>query len=200
MTKHERVTMTTATKVQPEMALLAGMVGRYPLKWVVCYTNPQCERRAFQSLMAAGIMAWLPEMTIERQQARSKKKFTVRKPMFTRYVFAGLDALRRQSYGDTRACDGVEGLVTAEKDGKPVDLGSDVMACLIRRLNGTDEVTAGQLFQVGQRLRIEVGAFAGLTMDVTRHDDGAEVVGGEVNLFGRATPVTLPVDSVKILS
>lgn len=194
MTKSDKKT----SKVAPEIELLAALVRRYPLDWYIVYCNPRCERRAFRGLMDKGIFAWLPEQDVERKQPKTKRKFTVRMPIFTRYVFVGLDPLMRQSFGDVRLCDGVEGFVKSEETGEPVAIRADKLWPLFSNLYASAKVKPGTRFKIGENLEITAGVFAGFDLKVTEVDEERSIVNGEVDIFGRATAATVSVDDVKI--
>ncbi|MEO0955779.1 MAG: transcription termination/antitermination NusG family protein [Pseudomonadota bacterium] len=187
-----------ASKIAPEIELLSSFVGRYPLNWYIAYCNPRCERRAFRGLMDKGILAWLPEQDVERKQPKTKRKFTVRMPIFTRYIFVGVDPLRRQSVGDVRTCDGIEGLVKIEETGVPYQVSADSLVPLFKRVYDDNKIKAGSRFKIGEFLEITAGAFAGFSFEVSAVEEDRQIIHGDVEIFGRQTQVTLPVDDVKI--
>lgn len=189
--------MSEAKKIDTNTELLKGLVGRYPLDWCVVYTNPKCERRAFLGMMQAGILAYLPQETFKRQQPKSKKSITVRKPVFTRYLFAGIDPARGQCWSDVRACDGVEGLVTIEESGAPYPLSAEEIVRLMERLNDAERIKEGSFIQVGAVLQLVKGVFSGFDVSVTAYEEGANRFKGEVALFGGKTPGSFDIDDVR---
>lgn len=191
------MTKATVKDIAPEIELLVASMRRYPLDWIVVYCNPQCERRAYRGMMEKGVFAYLPEQIVERRQPRSKKKFTVRKSLFTRYLFAGVDPSRGQSLDQVRACDGVEGIVSFDQNKAPVRVDLDDLCSVIKRLNVGESIKDGTWIKVGETLHLVAGVFAGFEMAVTAYQEGADVVRGEVSLLSGKTPVIAPVDHVK---
>jgi transcription antitermination factor NusG len=185
-------------KLTSELELLVSFVRRYPLKWIIVYCDPQCERRAFRGLMEKGVMAWLPEQEIERRHPKSKRKFTVRKPVFPRYIFAGLDPLQCQSFAMVTDCDGVEGIVKADENEAPVLFPIDDLCPLMRRMLSGRKVSDGDLFKIGDRVKIVAGVFCGFKLTVEQYDERRGKIRGGVDIFGRQTPVELEVDEVKL--
>jgi transcription antitermination factor NusG len=186
------------SKLTPEAELLVSFVRRYPLKWYIVYCNPRCERRVFRGLMDGGVFAWLPEQEVERRQPKTKRKFTVRKPIFTRYVFVGVDALRRQDCSVLRSFDGVEGIVKSEQNGVPIALGSDAIAKFVERIYVGEFIHDGEQFLIGDLVTIEAGVFSGFELKVEAVDYGKGVLHGHVPIFGRETPAEVHLDDVKL--
>ncbi len=148
------------------------------------------------SLTEAGIAAHLPEEQFERKQARSKRKVTVRKPIFTRYLFAGIDPKAGQDFAHVRNCDGVEGIVSLNKSGKPYLIGRDEMVSLIDRLNTGERIPDGSFIQLGKTLQLIKGPFAGFDVEITGYEEATATFRGEVAIFGRKTPVVASVDDL----
>lgn len=180
-----------------EIELLKALVRSYPLLWCVVYANPRCERRAFMGLIDSGLIAHLPEETVTRKQRRSKKTFVVRKPVFTRYLFAAINPQAGQDWAHVRACDGVEGIVSLEASGVPYLIDRDEMVSLIDRLDTGKRIPDGSFIQVGKVLRLVKGPFSGFDVTVTAYECAAETFRGEVSVFGRATPLTACIDDLK---
>ncbi|WP_298958399.1 transcription termination/antitermination NusG family protein [uncultured Roseibium sp.] len=183
-------------KLNTEVELLKALVRSYPLLWCVVFANPKCERRAFMGLMEAGVIAHLPEESFERKQPRSKKKFTVRKPIFTRYLFAGIDPANGQDWSKVQACDGVEGIVSLDGTGRPYLIDRLDMVSLIDRLNTGERIADGSFIQVGKVLQLVKGPFSGFDVRVTAYEAASETFRGEVSVFGRSTPLTASVDDL----
>lgn len=183
-------------KLNTEVELMKSLVKGYPLRWCVVHANPRCERRAFMGLIEGGVVAHLPEETFERKQAKSKKKIVVRKPIFTRYLFAGIDVKAGQDWSHVRKCDGVEGIVSLDGSGKPYELSRDEMVSLIERLNTGERIADGTFIQVGKVLQLIAGPFAGFDVKITGYEEAAERVRGEVSIFGRSTVMTASVDDL----
>lgn len=183
-------------KVNTEVELLKALVRGYPLSWCVVYANPKCERRAFMGLIEGGVVAHLPEETFERKQPKSKKRITVRKPIFSRYLFAGIDPEDGQDWSHVRKCDGVEGILSLEESGKPYTLSRPEMVSLIDRLNTGERIADGSFIQVGKVLQLIKGPFSGFDVTVTGYQAMADEFQGEVSVFGRSTRLTASVDDL----
>ncbi|MBG6202674.1 transcription antitermination factor NusG [Labrenzia sp. EL_13] len=183
-------------KLSTEIELLKALVRGYPLLWCVVHANPKCERRAFMGLIEAGVIAHLPEESFERKQPRSKKKITLKKPMFCRYLFAGIDVNAGQDFSLVRKCDGVEGILSIEENGKPHLLEASEMVSLIDRLNTGKRIADGSFIQVGKVLQLIKGPFAGFDVEITGYEQAREMFRGEVNVFGRRTALTACVDDL----
>ncbi|EFO33917.1 putative transcription termination factor NusG [Roseibium sp. TrichSKD4] len=185
-------------KLNPQVELLKALVRGYPLEWGVVYANPQCERRAFAGLINQGVVAHLPEERIERVQPRSKKTIVVNKPMFTRYLFAGIDRQAGQDWSTVRECDGVEGVLSLDSAGSPYLIAAHEMVALIKQLDTGERIADGTFIKVGQSLLLPKGVFAKFKMTVTAYKPDAETVYGEFSLFGRKTRIKTTVDDLVV--
>lgn len=187
----------TDKSVEAEVELLMAFCKRYPLKWIVVYSNVNCERRAFRGLMAKGIFAWLPERLVERKQGRSNKKYTVRKPLFSRYILVGLDTNLGQTVDDVLACDGVEGIVKITQNGTAHALTADEVARVMAELSKQPDIKDGTIIMIGDVLGIIVGPFSGNELKVTAYEEGSSRVTGDVSVLGGKTSVEIDVDHLK---
>lgn len=187
----------TDKSVEAEVELLMAFCKRYPLKWIVVYSNVNCERRAFRGLMAKGIFAWLPERTVERLQGRMRRKFTVRKPLFTRYVLVGLDPSLGQTVDDVCACDGVEGVVKITQNGVARSLAVEEVTRLMAELSKQPNIKDGTIIKIDDTFQIIVGPFAGFELKATAYAEGSSRVTGDVSVLGGKTSVEIDVDHLK---
>ena len=170
------------------------------LDWYLVWTNPRCEARAFAGIMARGVTVYRPMVCTQRRDYRSKKVREVRKGMFVRYLFVGLDRERGQGFADVRACDGVEGLVSFDAEGAPLGVpASDLRRVMVYDASGEAgrAKARGVSFAIGEKLRIIAGAFAGFDSKVTAYDARKAELETELSVFGRPTRVKLDVDSVR---
>lgn len=191
------MTKATVKELAAEHELLLGFAQRYPLDWVVVYCNPKCEPRALAGLMAMGILAYLPQRSVKRKQGRGKQWLDVNVPMFTRYLFAGVDRSIGQSVDNVRACDGVEGIVSFAEDGAPLRLRIDDLCRVVRSVVSGEKVKECLLFEIGDAVRIIEGPFTGFDLTVSAYAKGMEALRGDVSIFGRDTTLTLEVDAVR---
>lgn len=193
------------------LELFKMLVGRSSVEWVVVHTNPKCERRAHDGLMAKGILAYLPIECIERTfgaNTKTKKAGTYlsKRPMFQRYLFAGIDVSAGQSVDDVRACDGVKGLVCIGENGAPTRVGKSELCDVIDVSHGTFEggaVPDGFMAVIarlpeGSALSLVKGCWTGIDYVYTGYDEAKERLHGYVNGQNGQIPMSVPVDAVKI--
>ena len=62
--------------------------------WTAFYTKPRSEKKASERLSVKGFQVYCPTRTILRQWSDRKKK--VKEPVFTSYIFARVDEVKRQ--------------------------------------------------------------------------------------------------------
>ena len=183
--------------------LLKMLVRKAGVEWVVIHTNPKCEWRAHDGLVARGILAYLPVECIERTYgANTKKKrgqtYIVKRPMFSRYLFAGIDLAQGESVDDVRACDGVEGLVSLSKNSCPVRVSKEDLVRVMEVSHGTFEgevVPDGWMAAIadlpeGSKLKLVKGAWRGMDFTLTGYDEARRRVMG----FKEGRSVTMQVD------
>lgn len=169
-----------------------------PIKWYVLRTNPQCEDRAKASLEAAGFISYLPKMKKETRHARTKVWQTKEYPLFTRYIFVGMEE-GREHWGYIRACDGVECALGV--NGTPLRVPShEVEAFIEAQGNGQfDQMRRSSVkrpFRVEEPVQIQEGPFAGFSGNVVSIG-GKRQIEIMVTLFGRLTPVSIDERHVK---
>ena len=180
------------------------------LTWYVVRTNIKCERKAAHSLRRAGIDCYLPTMREERKNKRTHTYRTSEKALMPRYLFAGttLDPYF------IRLCEGVEGVLgTFGHRGAPISVSPEaVEQILIAEIDlQFDETRAARIhrqeeaktkkattelrFFPGAEIEITDGVwkgFSGLVEQVTTRGN----VQALVDVFGRLTPVEVPVDQI----
>lgn len=184
--------------ISAEVELLMAYCRRFPLNWVVAYSNVNCERRAFRGLMDKGLFAWLPERIVERVQPKTRKKFKVRKPLFTRYVLIGIDRENGQTTEDILSCDGIEGLVRITENGAARTLKPTEVANVMERIGRDPMIKDGTVIKIGQHLALIAGPFQGFDLTVTAYEEGANRLKGDVAMLGRETSVEVDIDDLKI--
>lgn len=191
--------------------LLKALVNRSTVEWIVIHTNPKCEKRAHDGLMAMGILAYLPMEYIERVHgANTKKKqgqtYSFKRPMFTRYLFAGIDASLGQCVDDVRSCDGVEGVVCFTENGSATRVNKAELSAVIDVSHGTfeDEPVPDDYFAwiadlpQGHKLALVKGAWQGIDFTLTAYDKARKRVEGVLDCKSGEVPLTVPVDAVKL--
>lgn len=202
--------MSDVTKIPVTQALrndydlLHRLVAVTAIDWIVVLTNPNCEARAMNSLRSKGFIAYQPLEPIARNRSRQKRtSIDASRPFFPRYVFVGLDRTAGQSSNVVRACDGVEKILTFRADQFPHIVPARHMQTIMEaawQAQTDKKYVVSQMFEVGEGIRFTTFAFSGFTGFVTAYDEAKELVSAEVSIFGRATPVTVPVDNVERLN
>jgi len=142
-------------------------------------TRPQGEKKAIDGLQRCGHVAWTPtEERVSRVSRHAKRKRIKRIPLCARYVIAETD----DPHGLVHDVEEVTGVVGALRS-PDVDR--------LRAMDGQAAVTTlGKALAVGQQIRVRSGPF----VDHAARIDAIEgdMARLEVYLFGRPTPVTMP--------
>lgn len=142
-------------------------------------TKPQGEAKAIAGLTRCGHVAWTPtEERVRRASRHTKKKRIVRYPLCSRYVIAETD----RPFDAVHQVDEVSGVVGS--------LRSPDVARLKAMDGQKAETVISKALAVGQQIRVRSGPF-------TDHSALIEEIDGDqarinVYLFGRPTPVTMP--------
>jgi transcription antitermination factor NusG len=157
--------------------------------WLVCYTHPQAERWADQSLRQRGYQVFLPLAIVRRRDNAIRSLFhRVEAPAFPRYLFA----LNDGPWTPLRYCPGIADLVW-QCPGKP----GTVTEAAISALRGVLAEAATlqrktAQWAPGALVTLANGSLAGhpaVVLDVSR--DTARV---SVLLFGALREVKAPID------
>ncbi|MCK7615195.1 transcription termination/antitermination NusG family protein [Roseibium sediminicola] len=206
--------MSKAKVKRPEIIhsldLLKALVNQSSVEWLVIHTNPKCEARARDGLMAKGLLAYLPIECIERPYGMNTRKkaggtYTVKRPMFARYLFAGIDLSKGQSVDDVRACDGVEGVVCFRESGRPARVRKKLLCEVIDVEHGTFEdepVPDGFIawlaqLEGGTMLGLVKGVWSGIDFAFTGYSEAKQRVYGTHDTKIGKVLVDVPVDAVK---
>ncbi|SHL75241.1 transcription termination/antitermination NusG family protein [Roseibium suaedae] len=161
------------------------------LIWFIAKTNPRCEGRAVKSLTHAGIETFCPMQTVRRKQWIKGKRRSkdVQKPLFTGYVFVGLDP-DNMAFGVARRCDGIGSFVGISGAPLPVS-GARVCDLMAAQDMGMFDHREGHnriVFEVGEQVIIDGGWIDGEAATVTilprkiGQDATVEVDGRKVRL------------------
>ncbi len=163
------------------------------MRWYVAYTQPNAEWKAASHLRRQGFEVYLPLCRGIRRHARRKE--VVRRPLFPRYIFVGLD-LAADRWRAVNGTVGVSRLVCYGE--RPAPLPGGMVAGLRAEedTEGLVSLASLVLFDPGVRLRVLDGAFAGQTGRYV-HMTEAERVVLLFNLIGRAVEVTVPIHAVE---
>ena len=163
------------------------------MRWYVAYTQPNAEWKAVAHLRRQGFAAYLPLCRAIRRHAR--RQDVVRRPLFPRYVFVGLDLAADR----WRAVNGTVGVSRLVSHGEwPAPLPGDVVARLRAGEDAEGMVSLASLvlFDPGARLRVLDGAFAGQTGRYVAMS-AAERVVLLFDLIGAEVEVTVPIHAVE---
>ena len=155
-------------------------------RWYVVHTQPNGEGRADLNLRRQGFTTYLPRYARRRRHARRQE--TVKRPLFPRYLFVGLD-LARDRWRAVHSTFGVNRLVLAGEEPLPVP--DDVIDAIRAREDDDGLVALGLPAGVGpgSRGRLVDGIFAEAKGVLERIADDRrvaillELLGREVRVF-----------------
>jgi transcriptional antiterminator RfaH len=126
------------------------------ISWYAVHTRPQAEMKALENLLRQGYQAYLPRYRTQISHARRRQ--TVLRPLFPRYLFAGIDrsAMRWRPILSTA---GVSDLVRSGNE--PMPVAPEIVEALRAQegAGGFDALARRRLPQLGESVRISAGAF-----------------------------------------
>ena len=158
------------------------------ISWYAVHTRPQAELKAFENLRRQGYRAYLPRYRTRTTHARRVQ--TVLRPLFPRYLFAGLDrtAMRWRPILSTF---GVSDVVRAGDE--PAAVAPEIIAELREgeSSGAFDRLCSGRLPRLGDLVRINAGVFEQMIgrLAELRDEDRVVVL---LDLLGRVVPTQLP--------
>ena len=155
-------------------------------RWYVVHTQPNGEVRADLNLRRQGFATYLPRYA--RQRSHARRREVVKRPLFPRYLFVGLD-LARDRWRAIHSTFGVNRLVLAGEE--PLPLPESVIDEIRAREDGEGLVALGLPAGVGpgSRIRLVDGIFADARGVLERIADDRrvaillELLGREVRVF-----------------
>jgi transcriptional antiterminator RfaH len=155
-------------------------------RWYVVHTQPNGEGRADLNLRRQGFATYLPRYARRRRHARRQEM--VKRPLFPRYLFVGLD-LARDRWRAVHSTFGVDRLVLAGEEPLPVP--DDVIDAIRAREDDDGLVALGLPAGIGpgSRVRLVDGIFADAKGVLERIADDRrvaillELLGREVRVF-----------------
>jgi transcriptional antiterminator RfaH len=164
-------------------------------RWYVVHTQPNGEGRADLNLRRQGFATYLPRYARRRRHARRQEM--VKRPLFPRYLFVGLD-LARDRWRAVHSTFGVNRLVLAGEELLPVP--DDVIEAIRAREDDDGLVALGLPAGLGpgSRVRVVDGIFAEAKGVLERIADDRrvavllELLGREVRVF--VSPASVGVD------
>jgi transcriptional antiterminator RfaH len=126
------------------------------ISWYAVYTRPQAEAKALANLIRQGYQVYLPRCRVRISHARRRE--VVLRPLFPRYLFAGLDRAR-MPWWPIRSTFGVAGLVQVGKEPAPVP---EELVNSLRDSEAAglfDRLLAHPPMRLGDLVRVTEGAF-----------------------------------------
>lgn len=163
------------------------------MTWYVLAIQAQRWRKIIEKLEALDVTTYYPMRTIWRKQRKGPRK-RIDMPLIPAYVFVATD-LTARSARSILSIDGIRCFISAL--GEPsVCRDSEVARMRHSAANGDYDETARiiEQFIVGQRVLVEYGGIAGMTMTITGID--GKRISGDVELFGRTNAVSIDVDNL----
>jgi len=163
------------------------------ITWYAVYTRPQAEARALENLLRQGYSAYLPRYRTEIRHARHRQ--TVSRPLFPRYLFAGIDRPMMR-WRPILSTFGVVGIVRAGEHPNPV--ASQIIDALRGREAAGEFDRLGRCAPLclGELVRVTAGALQdmfGLLAEL-RDQDRVVVL---LEILGRTVPAQLDIEAVE---
>ena len=152
--------------------------------WTILLTTPQNEFRVRDELHRRGLSAYVP---VEFRWQRGKAKRILRAPVIPGYVFAEVN--RWESLGG-KPIDGLRARSVLLVEGKPASMTANAVVALQALSQPLAKVARGPRLNIGDRIKIKIGALTDLQADVARITAKGHPV-AIVQLFGKANEVTL---------
>ena len=161
--------------------------------WYAVYTRPQAEAKARENLLRQGYDVYLPRY--RREVSHARRLTTVLRPLFPRYLFAGLDraVMRWRPILSTM---GVCDLVRTGEEPAPVV--PDIIAALREQeaCGGFDAIGRRRPLRMGELVRVSAGAFEDMIGRLVELRDQDRVV-VLLNLLGRTVRTQLEAESIE---
>jgi transcriptional antiterminator RfaH len=161
--------------------------------WYAVYTQPHAETKAFHHLLRQGYSAYLPRYRTQVRHARRKQ--TVLRPLFPRYLFAGID----QSSMRWRPILSTFGVTDLVRNGnEPAPVPAEVIAAIREREQAGhfDRLNACRSLQLGELVRVTAGAFEDVVGRLVELRDPDRVV-VLLELLGRAVRAQLHAEAIE---
>jgi transcriptional antiterminator RfaH len=163
------------------------------MRWYAVYTRPHDETRALEHLLRQGYSAYLPRYRTRISHARRHQ--TVLRPLFPRYLFAGVDraAMRWRPILSTV---GVVDIVRAGDEPAPVP--SEIVGAIREReeAGGFDRLDPRQRLRLGEVVRVTAGALQDMVGRLVELRDQDRVV-VLLELLGRAVRAQLRAEAIE---
>jgi transcriptional antiterminator RfaH len=163
------------------------------ISWYAVYTRPQAEAKALENLLRQGYAAYLPRYRTEISHARCRQ--TVLRPVFPRYLFAGVDRAGRR-WRPILSTAGVSDLVRAGDEPMPVAF--EIIEALREQESAGvfDRLARRRSLRLGELVRITAGAFEDMIGRLVELRDQDRVV-VLLEVLGRTVRTQLEMASVE---
>jgi transcriptional antiterminator RfaH len=124
--------------------------------WYAVYTQPHCETKAVDHLLRQGYAAYLPRYRTRVSHARRRR--TVLRPLFPRYLFAGIDRASMR-WRPILSTFGVVDVIRAGDE--PAAVPSQVVETIRAReeAGDFDQLDLRPSLRLGEFVRVTAGAF-----------------------------------------
>jgi transcriptional antiterminator RfaH len=177
-----------AMMTDPDSASMGAATGQ---RWFVAFTQSRRELLAIENLNRQGWRTFLPFHVATRRHAR--RFWTVRAPVFPRYVFVALD-LEWDRWRSVNGTFGVQRLVMAGDWPIPAPVG--VVETLMQSVDRQGNLEFTPALKPGSRVRLVSGPFAEAfgVLDALDASGRVEVL---LEMLGRS--IRLKVDAAEIL-
>ena len=161
--------------------------------WYAVYTRPHGETRALEHLLRQGYSAYLPRYRTRISHARRHQ--TVLRPLFPRYLFAGIDRASTR-WRPILSTVGVVDVVRAGEEPAPVP--SEIVAAIREReeAGGFDRLDPRQRLRLGEVVRVTAGALEDMVGRLVELRDQDRVV-VLLELLGRAVRAQLRAETIE---
>ncbi len=169
-------------------------------KWYVVHTYSGYENKVKQNIEKVvenrKLQDLIPKVTIPMEiytETKEDKETEAERKLFPSYVLVKM-VMNDDSWYIVRNTRGVTGFVGPAS--KPVALTEKEVAAL--GVESEPKITAAQVdFKVGDAVVVTGGSFEGFPGTLQSIDIDAQTVEVVVSMFGRMTPVTLPISQIK---
>ena len=163
------------------------------MRWYAVYTRPHDETRALEHLLRQGYSVYLPRYRTRISHARRQQ--TVLRPLFPRYLFAGIDRAS-MPWRPILSTVGVVDVVRAGDEPAPVP--SEIVGAIREReeAGGFDRLDARQRLRLGEVVRVTAGALQDMVGRLVELRDQDRVV-VLLELLGRAVRAQLRAEAIE---
>jgi transcriptional antiterminator RfaH len=128
------------------------------MRWYLIYTKPRQEKSALQNLEQQGYQCYLP--LLPKEKLRQGAVALTDEPLFPRYLFINLaQDFMAKSWSPIRSTKGVSRLVRFGAEPARID---DALVDLLRAHEASAIGEPQRLYQVGERVQLTAGPFAGI--------------------------------------